>query len=107
MGLLDKIGERKITIQDLNNLGFRALFNGSQLNYWFHGGGSSYIKITMSVDIVKYITCGYISNESQVEKFVYCVSDNGSQYFIKSINSPTMDDLELIWGIVKQQKWRW
>ena len=106
MGLLDKIDERKITIQDLKNLGFRASFDGRHLNYWFHGGGSSYVKVTMSVDARKYLSCGYVSNDSQVENFVYCVSDDGSRYFIKSINTPTMDDLELICGVVKQQKWR-
>lgn len=106
MGLLDKIDERKITIQDLKNLGFYARFNGSQLNYWFHGGGSSYVKVTMSVDVKAYKSCGYISSDSQVEKFIYCVSDDGSRYFIKSIDSPTLDDLEIVWGVVKQQKWR-
>jgi hypothetical protein len=108
MGLLDRADgrERKITHQDLKALGFRGFLNENTLNYWFHGSGSSYIKISMSVNAREYKACGYVGDGSQVEKFVYCTSPDGSRYFIKSIESPTMDDLEVILGIVKRQNWR-
>ena len=108
MGLLDRIdrSEKMITRQDLRALGFREIFNENMLNFWFHGSGGSYIKISMSVDARKYRACGYVSDDSRVEKFVYCTSSDGSRYFIKSVQSPTMDDLEVILSIVKQQNWR-
>lgn len=108
MGLLDRVdrSEKMITRQNLKALGFREAFNENMLNYWFHGGGSSYIKISMSVDARKYIACGYVGDDSRVEKFVYCTSSDGSRYFIKSIAFPTMDDLEAVLAIVKQQNWR-
>lgn len=108
MGLLDRVdrGERMITRQNLKALGFREVLNENMLNYWFHGSGSSYIKISMSVDVREYKACGYVGDDSRVEKFVYCTSPDGSRYFIKSIKFPTMDDLEVILATVKQQNWR-
>lgn len=108
MGLLDRVdgSGKMITRQNLKALGFREVLNENTLNYWFHGGGSSYIKISMSVNAREYKACGYVGDDSQVEKFVYCISPDGSRYFIKSIVSPTMDDLEVILATVKQQNWR-
>ena len=108
MGLLDRVDEsgKMITRQNLKALGFREVFNENMLNYWFYGGGGSYIKISMTVDARKYIACGYVGDDSRVEKFVYCTSPDGSRYFIKSVESPTMDDLEAILIIVKRQNWR-
>lgn len=109
MGLLDRVDEsaKMITRQNLKALGFREIFNENMLNFWFHGGGGSYIKISMSVNVREYLACGYVGDDSRLEKFVYCTSDNGSRYFIKSIESPTMDDLEAILAIVKRQNWRY
>lgn len=108
MGLLDRVNgsERMITHQNLKALGFRVMLNENILNYWFHGGGSSYIKITASVNARKYRACGYVGDDSRVKKFVYCTSDNGSQYHINEIVNPTMDDLEVVLSIVKRQNWR-
>lgn len=109
MGLLDRVdrSEKMITRQNLKALGFREMFNENMLNFWFHGNGGSYIKISMSVNARKYRACGYVGDDSRVEKFVYCTSEYaGGRYFIKSIASPTMDDLEAVLAIVKQQNWR-
>lgn len=106
MGLLDRVdgNEKMITRQDLKALGFREMLNKNMLNFWFHGRGSSYIKILMSVDARKYRACGYVGDDSRVEKFVYCTSDNGSQYHINEIVNPTMDDMTVVITLVKQSK---
>ena len=108
MGLLDRVdrSEDLITRQNLRTLGFREMLNENMLNFWFSGSGGSYIKISMSVDVRKYRACGYVGDDSRVEKFVYCTSPDGSRYFIKSVESPTIDDLEAILTIVKRQNWR-
>ena len=98
MGLLDRAEEREITFGDLQRLGFRLRPDlGGGLTYWYSGGGSSYVKVKTSYNQ------GY---KETVESLIYCSSDDGSRYMIKSMTNPTLDELEIVTNIVKNNKWR-
>lgn len=105
MGLLDRAieTEREITIGHLTRLGFRlrpnlgGLGKPGGLVYWFHGEGSSYVKVTMTYGA---------EFKAYVEDLTYCSTENGSQWWIKSVENPNLDDLELVVNIVKNNKWR-
>lgn len=96
MGLLDRAVEREITVGDLQRLGFRLRPNLSgDMIYWYHGGGSSYVMVKTSQ-----------GRKATVENLTYCSSDDGSRYMIKSMINPSLDELEIVTNIVKNNKWR-
>lgn len=102
MGLLDRAieTEREITIDHLKRLGFklRPKVGGyGGLVFWFHGEGSSYVKVKMTYGA---------EFKASVEDLTYCSTENGSQWWIKSVENPNLDDLELVVNIVKNNKWR-
>lgn len=97
MGLLDRAVEREITVGDLQRLGFRLRPNLSgDMIYWYSGGGSSHVMVKTSQD-----------RKATVENLTYCSSDDGSRYMIKSMVNPTLDELEIVTNIVKNNKWRY
>ena len=98
MGLLDRTVEREITIRDLTRLGFRLRPHfGGDMIYWFNGGGSSYVKVKTTYNQ---------DHKETVESLTYCSSDDGSRYMIKSMTNPTLDELEIVTNVVKNNKWR-
>lgn len=99
MGLLDRVieTEREITVGHLTRLGFKLRPHYGGLVYWFHGEGSSYVKVKMTYGA---------EFKAYVEDLTYCSTNNGSQWWIKSVKNPNLDDLELVVNIVKNNKWR-
>lgn len=95
MGIFTTLEGRKVTTKSLKEMGYNYKPHYGGLYYMFHGKNNSYASVKMH----------YRDTEDQYgEELTYCVSDNGSQYHIKRIVNPTMDDVIVVTTLVKQSK---
>lgn len=95
MGIFNTLESEKITTKRLKEMGYNYKPHFGGLYYMLHGIGGSYASVKMH----------YRDTEDQYgEELAYCVSDNGSQYHIKKIVNPTMDDIIVVTTLVKQSK---